>query len=111
MTHRMVRSVMTASVATASLDTPFRGLAAIMAEHGVTALPVLDAGGGIAGIVSPSDLIRRIVTLRGEVERKSMVPLAARMARSADGVVDVVNELAYAIDDSRLPTATELDEP
>lgn len=136
-THRMVRSVMTASVATVSLDTPFKGLAAIMAEHGVNTL---------AGIITPRDLLRvylrtdddirreilgeviskylgcdpdradvavtdGIVTLRGEVERKSMVPLAARMARSVDGVVDVVNELAYAIDDSRLPTATELDEP
>jgi osmotically-inducible protein OsmY len=51
-----------------------------------------------------------IVTLRGEVEHKSMVPLAAQLARSADGVVDVVNHLAYAIDDTRLPTAAELDE-
>lgn len=226
MTHRTVRAVMTASVATVSLDTPFKGLAAIMAEHGVNALPVLDARGRIAGIVSQTDLIRKeeyqddaaarrpphshhhhaqgagrtardvmsspavtitpdasvvaaarafdrqhvshlvvigadgalegiltprdllkvylrtdddirgeilgeviaqylgcdpdraqvtvtdgIVTLRGEVERKSMIPLAARMARSVDGVVDVVNELAYAIDDSRLPTAADLDEP
>jgi hypothetical protein len=35
MTHRTVRMVMTASVATVSLDTPFKSLAAIMAEHGV----------------------------------------------------------------------------
>ncbi len=226
MTHRTVRTVMTASVATVSLDTPFKGLAAIMAEHGVNALPVLDAQGRIAGIVSQSDLIRKeeyqhdpaarrppphdhrhhaqaagltardlmsspaititsgasivaaarafdrghvshlvvteadgtlagivtprdllkvylrtdddirseilgevtkylgsdpdraevavldgIVTLRGEVERKSMVPLAARMTRSVDGVVHVVNQLAYAIDDSHQPTAADLDEP
>lgn len=227
MTHRTVRTVMTAPVATVGLDTPFKGLAAIMAERGVNALPVLDAQGRIAGIVSQSDLIRKeeyqhdpaarrppphdhrhhaqaagltarelmsspaitimsgasivaaarafdrghvshlvvteadgalagivtprdllkvylrtdddirseilgevitkylgcdpdraevevldgIVTLRGEVERKSMVPLAARMTRSIDGVVDVVNQLAYAIDDSHLPTAADLDEP
>jgi BON domain/CBS domain len=158
-------------------------LAAIMAEHGLNALPVLDAEGGIAGIISESDLIRKeeyqddpaarrpphshhhraqadgtlagiltpldllkvylrsdgeirdeilgevitnylgcdpgraevivtdgVVTLRGEVERKSMVPLAGRMARSVDGVVDVVNNLAYAVDDTHLPTAAELDE-
>lgn len=225
MTHRAVRAVMTAPVATVSLDTPFKGLAAIMAEHGVNALPVLDAQGRIAGIVSQSDLIRKeeyqddpaarpprshhhhaqaaglaardvmsspamtimpgasivaaarafdrghvshlvvteadgtlagivtprdllkvylrtdddirseilgevigkylgcdpdraevavtdgIVTLRGEVERKSMVPLAARMTQSVNGVVNVVNMLAYAIDDSHLPTAADLDEP
>jgi hypothetical protein len=43
--------------------------------------------------------------------RKSMAPLTGRMARSVDGVVDVVNELAYAIDDSHLPMAADLDEP
>jgi CBS domain-containing protein len=225
MTHRPVRAVMTAAVATVSLDTPFKALGAIMAEHGLNALLVLDAEGGIAGIISESDLIRKeeyqddpaarrpphshhhraqaegltagqvmnspaitispeasivaaarafdrahvshlvvteadgtlagiltpldllkvylrtdgeirdeilgevitnylgcdpgraevtvtdgVVTLRGEVERKSMVPLAGRMARSVDGVVDVVNNLAYAVDDTHLPTAAELDE-
>jgi len=225
MTHRPVRAVMAAAVATVSLDTPFKTLAAIMAEHGLNALPVLDSDGHIAGIVSQSDLIRKeeyqdepaarrpphshhhraqaeglvagqvmssppitisaeasivaaarafdrarvshlvvteadgtlagivapldllkvylrtddeirdevlgevitnylgcdpgraevtvtdgIVTLGGEVERKSMVPLAARMARSVDGVVDVVNHLAYAAEDTHLPTAAELDQ-
>jgi len=225
MAHRTVRAVMTASVATVSLDTPFKGLAVTMAEHGVNALPVLDGQGRLAGIVSQTDLIRKeeyqddpaarrpphshrhhaqaagltarevmnspavtigadasivaaarmfdrehishlvvtgpdgavagivtprdllkvylrsdddirgeilaevighylgcdpdrarvtvvdgIVTLRGEVERKSMIPLAERLVRATDGVVDVVNELAYAVDDSRLPTAADLDE-
>jgi CBS domain-containing protein len=225
MTHRPVRAVMTAAIATVSLDTPFKAVAAAMAEHGLTALPVLDKQGHIAGIVSESDLIRKeeyqsdpaarrpphshhhraqaegltagqvmsspaitispdasiveaarafdrarvshlvvaeadgtltgivtpldllkvylrtdgeirqeildevitsylgcdpgraevtvtegIVTLRGEVEHKSMVPLATRMARSVDGVVEVENHLAYAVDDTRLPTAAELDE-
>ena len=225
MTHRTVRTVMTTAVATASLDTPFKDLATIMAERGVNALPVLDAEGHVVGIVSQTDLLRKeeysddpaarrpphshhhraqaaaltagdvmssptvtippeasivaaarlfdrrhvahlvvaeadgtlvgivtprdllkvylrtdddirseilgevitnylgcdpdraqvtvtdgTVTLRGEVEHKSMVPLAARMARAVDGVVEVVNELAYAVDDSRLPTAADLDE-
>jgi CBS domain-containing protein len=225
MTHRPVRAVMTATIATVSLDTPFKAVAAIMAEHQLSALPVLDREGRIAGVVSESDLMRKeeyqddpsvrrpphshhhraqaesltarqvmsspaitispdasivaaarafdrahvshlvvteadgtlagivtpldllrvylrtdreiqheilnevitsylgcdpgraevavadgMVTLRGEVERKSMVQLAARMARSVDGVVDVVNQLAYAVDDTHLPTAVELDE-
>jgi CBS domain-containing protein len=50
-----------------------------------------------------------IVTLRGEVEHKSMVPLAARLTRAVDGVVDVKAILSYAIDDSHLPTASDLD--
>jgi len=224
MTHRPVRAVMTAAVAAVSADTPFKALAAIMAEQRLSALPVLDSEGCLAGIVSESDLMRKeeyqddlaarhpphshhhraqaegltagqvmnspaitispdvsivaaarafdrahvshlvvtesdgalagivtpldllkvylrtddeirdeilyeviadylgcdpgraevtvtdgIVTLRGEVERKSMVPVAARMARFVDGVVDVVNHLAYAVDDTHLPTAAELD--
>ncbi len=50
------------------------------------------------------------VTLRGEVEHKSMVPLAIRLAADVDGVVGVVAGLAYAVDDSRLPTAADLGE-
>jgi CBS domain-containing protein len=59
MAHRTVRAVMTATVATVSLDTPFKGLAAITAEHGVNALPVLDGEGRLAGVVSQTDLIRK----------------------------------------------------
>ncbi|HUK71157.1 MAG TPA: CBS domain-containing protein [Streptosporangiaceae bacterium] len=43
-----------------------------------------------------------VVTLDGEVERKSMIPLAARMAYAVDGVVDVLNRLSFAIDDTDL---------
>jgi CBS domain-containing protein len=220
MTHRTVRDVMTASIATVSPDTAFKSLAELLVEQGVNALPVLDADGRVVGIVSQSDLLRKeeysddpaaqrpphsrhhraqataltagdvmsspavtispeasvveaarvfdrrhlahlvvtgadgavvgiltprdllrvylrsdddirdeiagdvitnylgcdparadvtvtdgVVTLRGEVEHKSMVPLAARLARSVDGVVDVVNELGYAVDDSHRPMA------
>jgi hypothetical protein len=37
-----------------------------------------------------------------------MIRLAVKMARSVDGVVDVVDRLTYAIDDSRLPSAPDL---
>ncbi len=43
-----------------------------------------------------------VVTLDGEVERKSMIPLAARMAYGVDGVVGVVDRLSFAIDDTNL---------
>ncbi len=44
-----------------------------------------------------------LVTLAGDVETKSMIPLAVRMTRSVDGVVDVTDELTFAIDDTVLP--------
>jgi CBS domain-containing protein len=49
-----------------------------------------------------------VVTLAGEVEKKSMIPFAVRMSRSVDGVVDVADELTFAVDDTRLPPVPDL---
>ena len=49
-----------------------------------------------------------VVTLAGEVGKKSMIPFAVRMSRSVDGVVDVVDELTFAVDDTRLPPVPDL---
>lgn len=40
-----------------------------------------------------------VVTLTGTVERHSLVPLAERLTRAVDGVVDVVCRLDYHVDD------------
>ena len=48
------------------------------------------------------------MTLEGEVENKSMIPLAVQMTQAIDGVVDVVDRLVFAIDDSHLPTAADM---
>ena len=37
-----------------------------------------------------------------------MIPLAVRMAHAVDGVVDVVDRLAFAIDDTHPPAAAEM---
>ncbi len=44
-----------------------------------------------------------LVTLAGEVELKTMIPLAVRMTRSVDGVADVRSTLTFAVDDTWLP--------
>jgi CBS domain-containing protein len=49
-----------------------------------------------------------VVTLRGEVEKKSMIPLAVQMTRAVDGVVHVVDRLTFAIDDTHMPLAPDL---
>lgn len=41
-----------------------------------------------------------VVILDGEVENRSEIPLIVRMAASVDGVVDVVDHLSYAVDDT-----------
>ncbi len=40
-----------------------------------------------------------IVTLAGQLERKSLVPMAVHLARTVPGVVDVISELSFAWDD------------
>jgi CBS domain-containing protein len=46
------------------------------------------------------------VTLRGELERKSMIPIAETMASRIDGVVNVKTNLTYGLDDTRIRIAT-----
>ena len=220
MAHRMVREVMTTEVVSVSAGTPFKELVAVLAERHISAVPVLDAGGRVAGLVSEIDLLRKEeyqedpgarrpphwrhgadraradgltagdlmtspavtirpeasvveaaraldrqhvrrlvvidgdgnlvgivappdllkvylrsdveirdeiiheviteylgtdperitvtvtagqVTLGGEVEKKSMIRLAVKMAHSVDGVVNVAEALSYAIDDTHVP--------
>jgi len=218
MSRRTVREVMTVEVVTVTENTPFKELAVVMAGRGVSALPVLDASGHVAGVVFEADLLPKeefkddpkakrlpwwrrwaehakaagviakdvmtspaimiapgasvvdaarsmdrarvghllvagpggqlagiisrgdvmsvflrpdreireeivrevftdylgtnpavvhvrvaegVVSLGGEVETKSMIPLAIRKSRSVDGVVDVNGGLTFAVDDTR----------
>jgi CBS-domain-containing membrane protein len=41
-----------------------------------------------------------VVTLVGEVEQKSLIPVIHRLVRAVDGVVDVVDHLTYGMDDT-----------
>jgi CBS domain-containing protein len=49
------------------------------------------------------DVTDGVVTLTGEVERKSMLSAVGPAARAVDGVVDVETQLTYGIDDTWLP--------
>jgi len=46
------------------------------------------------------DVHDNVVTLRGEVDRKSDVEILGRLTKELDGVVDVVNRLSHRWDDS-----------
>ncbi|WP_431283262.1 CBS domain-containing protein [Humitalea sp. 24SJ18S-53] len=60
------KHLMTTDVVTVPPDTPVRALARLLADRHVSAVPVLAADGRVAGIVSESDLLRR---LAGMAER------------------------------------------
>jgi len=42
-----------------------------------------------------------VITLSGEVDRRSDVDILGRLAREVDGVVSVVNRMTYRWDDAR----------
>lgn len=53
------RDVMTERVITVGPDTPVREIAAVLLKRRISAVPVVDQDGAVAGIVSEGDLIRR----------------------------------------------------
>ncbi|WIM92864.1 CBS domain-containing protein [Actinoplanes oblitus] len=55
-----VSDVMTTDVVAVGPDTPYRELVALLATHRINALPVVDAGRWVLGVVSESDLLRKI---------------------------------------------------
>ncbi len=55
--HRRVRDVMTTSVVTVDRITTYKEIAGLLAEHKVSALPVLIMGRHVAGVVSEADLL------------------------------------------------------
>jgi CBS domain-containing protein len=53
------RDVMTSAVNSVSPDTPISGVAKILRDHGISAVPVVDDTGAAIGMVSEGDLIGR----------------------------------------------------
>jgi CBS domain-containing protein len=62
-----VRDLMTTDVLTVSPETPLKDAAAILAEHGISGLPVCDEDGRVLGIVSEGDILYKE---RGPRERR-----------------------------------------
>lgn len=57
-----VADIMTRSVITVSPDTPVAEAAALMLEHRISGLPVVEPGDKVVGIVTEGDLLRRAET-------------------------------------------------
>lgn len=57
MQHRTVHDLMTRPVVRVHRDTPFKELAELLADHDITALPVVDADEHPVGVVSEADLL------------------------------------------------------
>ena len=60
MSHLLtVADVMTTNVVTVAEDTPFKAVAATLADNHISAVPVLSLYGSVAGVVSETDLLRK----------------------------------------------------
>jgi CBS domain-containing protein len=55
--HSLVKDLMTTQVVTVGPATPFKEIVACLAEHRVSALPVVDDDGLVLGVVSEADLL------------------------------------------------------
>ncbi|MFG1912299.1 CBS domain-containing protein [Kribbella sp. NPDC048928] len=72
-----VSDVMTKDVVTVAEDTPFKAVATILADHHISAVPVRSVYGGVAGVVSETDLLRK-----EEFQRKPHRPWTLRKTRT-----------------------------
>lgn len=84
MRHRAVGSVMTGDVVAVTAPTSAPASAALMAEHGVNGLPVVDGDDRVVGMLSASDLPPR--------EERARLTRLLRPRRSAPGAPGTTGE-------------------
>ncbi len=92
MAGRTVHDVMSAPVVSVSTTTPYREIVDLLAEHGVSAVPVLDPGGTVVGIVSEADLLHKLA-LGGEEPQRRLFERRQRAVRRAKAEGDTAGDL------------------
>ncbi len=89
-TRLTVRRLMTPEVVTVSPDTPFKQVGELMAEHQISAVPVVDPDGVVIGLVSEADLMLKSEAAEGEAggwSRDSRERRAKTNAQTAEGLM------------------------
>jgi CBS-domain-containing membrane protein len=135
--------LMTAPAVTIGPDATVTEAARLLHRHGIKRMPVVDPAGPLLGIVSRADLLKvflrtdaeiaqeirqevlvramwvnpdavtvevrdGIVTLSGQLERRSLIPITVSLVHGIDGVVDVVDRLTFELDDSPIMVPSDL---
>jgi CBS domain-containing protein len=83
--RRNVRDVMTTRVATASPDTTYKQLVQLLAEHRVSAVPVVDERRHVLGVVSEADLLLKQEHPQGLAEALGLGSRRRRVERAKAG--------------------------
>jgi len=98
---------MVRAVVTASPDTSVDGLARLMINLRVSGVPVLDSDGGLVGIVTEGDLLRRVETGTERHQPRWSEPfssnsgLAAEYVKShARRVADIMTREVFSVDET-----------
>jgi CBS domain-containing protein len=82
-----VRDIMTVAVVTARLDDSIGDVAWLLGRHRISAVPVLNADGALAGLVSEADLLAKEGTTAGDVMTTALITV------TEDAAVDDVRHL------------------
>ncbi|MEU8002363.1 CBS domain-containing protein [Catellatospora sp. NPDC049111] len=92
MTVRTVREVMSAPVISVGTATPYKEIIDLLAEHGISSVPVLDPGGMVVGIVSEADLLHKLA-LSGEEPQRHLFERRRRAVARAKAEGDEAEDL------------------
>lgn len=84
MSRQKIKNVMSTDVATVRTDTPFKEIVRTLEQRDISAVPVVDAGGRVLGVVSQADLLAKRGTQEPTYSRS---PLARLLHRRADRLV------------------------
>ncbi|TJZ99569.1 CBS domain-containing protein [Actinacidiphila oryziradicis] len=85
MKHQMTGTVMTSDVIRTVADTPFKDVAALLAQHHISGLPVVDDDDKVIGVISETDLLLHHADQEkaGAERRFHLTPAARRTATKA----------------------------
>jgi len=77
-----VQDVMTRDVASVPPDAAYRDVVDLLTDRGISAAPVVDAGGQVLGVVSEADLLHKVEAV-GEQERRRIIRASRRAMAKA----------------------------
>ncbi|GAA1985422.1 CBS domain-containing protein [Catenulispora subtropica] len=93
--ERRVRDAMTTPVLAVAPETPVEDVAHVLTEHKVGAVPVVDAGRHVVGVIAESDVVLRAATATAAAQLMTVPPIVveadaplhkARRALAAHGI-------------------------
>ncbi|MFF9868890.1 CBS domain-containing protein [Streptomyces sp. NPDC013953] len=81
MRHRTVADLMTPEAVTVQRGTPFKEIARLLDEYGITAVPVVEADGRPVGVVSEADLLHSRLSENSPTTAEGLMSAPAIVAR------------------------------